>query len=123
MIDFTLRHDSQTGEDVLEVPVTGSWLLMCPLFNKGTAFTEEERASLVLHGLVPPRVNTIENQVTRCYQAYQQKPTDLERHIYLRALQDRNETLFYRLLREHITEMLPIIYTPTVGLACQQFSH
>lgn len=122
-IDFNLTHDLQTGEDILEVPVTGSWLLMCPMFNKGTAFPDEERSALGLRGLVPPSVNTIENQVVRCYQAYQQKPTDLERHIYLRALQDRNETLFYRLMQEHLTEMMPIVYTPIVGQACQQFSH
>jgi len=123
MIDLNLTGDPQTGQDNLEVPVKGPWLLMCPMFNKGTAFSEEERSALDLRGLVPPHVNTIENQVIRCYQAYRQKPTDLERHIYLRALQDRNETLFYRLLQEHIVEMLPIIYTPTVGQACQQFSH
>jgi malate dehydrogenase (oxaloacetate-decarboxylating) len=123
MIDFTLSRQPQTGEDVLEVPATGPWLLMCPLFNKGTAFTEEERTALDLQGLVPPRPNTIENEVTRCYEAYREKPADLERYIYLRALQDRNETLFYRLLHEHVAEMLPIIYTPTVGQACLQFSH
>jgi malate dehydrogenase (oxaloacetate-decarboxylating) len=123
MIDFNLMRDPQTGEDTLDVPLTGPWLLLCPLFNKGTAFSEDERSTLGVRGLVPAHVNVIENQVARCYQAYQQKPTDLERHIYLRALQDRNETLFYRLLQEHVVEMLPIIYTPTVGQACQQFSH
>jgi malate dehydrogenase (oxaloacetate-decarboxylating) len=123
MIEFTLIRDPQTGEETLDVPVTGPWLVMCPLFNKGTAFTEEERSTLGVRGLVPAHANAIENQLARCYQAYQQKPTDLERHIYLRALQDRNETLFYRLLQEHIAEMLPIVYTPTVGQACQQFSH
>jgi malate dehydrogenase (oxaloacetate-decarboxylating) len=123
VIDFNLTSDPQTGEEILEVSVTGSWLLKCPLFNHGTAFTEEERSALGLHGLVPPHVNTLDNQVARCHQAYLQKPTDLERHIYLRALQDRNETLFYRLLYEHIAEMMPIVYTPTVGQACQQFSH
>jgi malate dehydrogenase (oxaloacetate-decarboxylating) len=123
MIEFNLMRDPQTGEGTLDVPVTGPSLLTWPLFNKGTAFTEDERSSLGVRGLVPPHVNVMENQVVRCYQAYQQKPNDLERHIYLRALQDRNETLFYRLLTEHIAEMLPIIYTPTVGQACQQFSH
>jgi malate dehydrogenase (oxaloacetate-decarboxylating) len=123
MIEFNLTRDAQTGEETLDVPVTGPWLVMWPLFNKGTAFTEEERSTLGLRGLVPAHVNAIDNQVARCYQAYRQKPTDLERHIYLRALQDRNETLFYRLLQEHVAEMLPIVYTPTVGQACQQFSH
>jgi malate dehydrogenase (oxaloacetate-decarboxylating) len=123
MIDFTVVRDSQTGEEILEVPLTGPRLLDAPLFNKGTAFTEEERRHLGLLGLLPPHVNTLEMQVARTYQAYQQKTTDLERHIYLRALQDRNEVLFYRLLQGHIAEMLPIIYTPVVGVACQQFSH
>jgi malate dehydrogenase (oxaloacetate-decarboxylating) len=123
MIDFDLTRDPQTGEDVLEVPVTGPWLVMNPLFNKGTAFTEEERSALGVRGLVPACVNSIDNQARRCYQAYGQKPTDLERHIYLRALQDRNETLCYRLMQEHVSEMMPIVYTPTVGQACQEFSH
>jgi malate dehydrogenase (oxaloacetate-decarboxylating) len=122
MIDFRLTRDERTGEDVLDVPVSGHWLLHEPLLNKGTAFPEDERSALGLRGLVPPRVNTLENQATRCYRAYRQKPNDLERHIYLRALQDRNETLFHHLLRRHLAEMLPVVYTPTVGQACQQFS-
>ena len=91
--------------------------------NKGTAFTEEERKQLGLHGLLPPHVETLEEQVVRAYEAYQRKDDDLERHIYLRALQDTNEVLFYRLLLDHIEEMTPIVYTPTVALACEQFSH
>lgn len=101
----------------------GMDLLDTPLLNKGTAFTEEERTQFGLHGLLPPHVETLEEQVVRAYEAYQRKDDDLERHIYLRALQDNNEVLFYRLLSEHIEEMIPIVYTPTVGLACQQFSH
>jgi malate dehydrogenase (oxaloacetate-decarboxylating) len=91
-------------------------------FNKGTAFTNEERARLGLHGLLPPRVETLDEQVVRAYEAYQTKVTDLERHINLRALQDTNEVLFYRLVLDHIEEMLPIVYTPTVAEACQRFS-
>jgi malate dehydrogenase (oxaloacetate-decarboxylating) len=91
--------------------------------NKGTAFTEEERSKLGLHGLLPPQVETLEEQVVRAYEAYKRKDDDLERHIYLRALQDTNEVLFYRLLLDHIEEMTPIVYTPVVALACQQFSH
>jgi len=91
--------------------------------NKGTAFTEEERTRFGLHGLLPPQVETLEEQVVRAYGAYQRKDDDLERHIYLRALQDTNEVLFYRLLLDHIEEMTPIVYTPTVALACEQFSH
>ena len=98
-------------------------LLDTPLLNKGTAFTEEERTLFGLHGLLPPHVETLEEQVVRAYEAYQRKDDDLERHIYLRALQDTNEVLFYRLLLDHIDEMTPIVYTPTVALACQQFSH
>jgi malate dehydrogenase (oxaloacetate-decarboxylating) len=91
--------------------------------NKGTAFTEEERSKLGLHGLLPPQVESLEEQVLRAYEAYKRKDDDLERHIYLRALQDTNEVLFYRLLLDHIEEMTPMVYTPVVALACQQFSH
>jgi malate dehydrogenase (oxaloacetate-decarboxylating) len=98
-------------------------LLDTPLLNKGTAFTEEERTVFGLLGLLPPHVETLQEQVVRAYEAYHRKDDDLERHIYLRALQDTNEVLFYRLLLDHIEEMTPIVYTPTVALACQQFSH
>ena len=91
--------------------------------NKGTAFTEEERRKFGLNGLLPPHVESIEEQVIRAYEAYRRKDDDLERHIYLRALQDTNEVLFYRLLLDHIEEMTPIVYTPVVGLACERFSH
>ena len=98
-------------------------LLNHPGLNKGTAFTEEERSQLGLHGLLPPQVESLEGQVVRAYEAYQRKSDDLERHIYLRALQDSNEVLFYKLLLEHIEEMTPIVYTPVVAQACQEFSH
>ena len=101
---------------------SGVWVLEDPLTNKGTAFSEEERSALGLRGLLPAVVETLEQQVRRRYQAYQEQPTDVARHINLRALQDTNETLFYRLVSDHIEEMLPILYTPTVGLACQRFS-
>jgi malate dehydrogenase (oxaloacetate-decarboxylating) len=101
----------------------GMDLLDTPLLNKGTAFTDGERTQFGLHGLLPPHVETLEEQVLRAYEAYARKDDDLERHIYLRALQDNNEVLFYRLLLEHIEEMMPIVYTPTVAAACQQFSH
>jgi malate dehydrogenase (oxaloacetate-decarboxylating) len=93
-----------------------------PLTNKGTAFTEAERSDLGLRGLLPAGVETLERQVRRRYQAYQEQPTDIARHINLRALQDTNEMLFYQLVADHIEEMLPILYTPTVGQACQRFS-
>lgn len=101
----------------------GMDLLGRPLLNKGTAFCDEERTKFGLHGLLPPQVETLDEQVVRAYEAYQRKDDDLERHIYLRALQDTNEVLFYRLLLDHIEEMTPIVYTPTVALACEQFSH
>jgi malate dehydrogenase (oxaloacetate-decarboxylating) len=90
--------------------------------NRGTAFTEEERSRLGLRGLLPSTVETLEQQVARAYAAFRDQASDIAAHINLRALQDLNETLFYRLLGEHIEETLPIVYTPTVGLACQRFS-
>ena len=109
----------------IQKPTVGSGtdLLDRPILNKGTAFTEAERMQLGLEGLVPPHVETLDEQAVRAYEAYKRKGDDLERHIYLRALQDTNEVLFYRLLLDHIEEMTPIVYTPVVGLACQQFSH
>lgn len=101
----------------------GHVLLETPSLNKGTAFTLLERQALGLDGLLPPAVETIEEQSFRAYKAYLRKPDDLERHIYLRQLQDTNEVLFYRLLLNHIEEMLPIVYTPVVAEACQEFSH
>jgi malate dehydrogenase (oxaloacetate-decarboxylating) len=101
---------------------SGMRVLEDPLTNKGTAFSEQERSELGLRGLVPTAVETLEQQVRRRYLAYREQPTDVARHINLRALQDTNEMLFYRLVSDHIEEMLPILYTPTVGLACQRFS-
>jgi malate dehydrogenase (oxaloacetate-decarboxylating) len=101
----------------------GGDLLNSPLRNKGTAFTEEERDKLGLHGLLPPQVEGLDQQVGRAYRAYGRKDDDLERHIDLRALQDTNEVLFYRLLLDHVEEMTPMVYTPVVAQACQEFSH
>jgi malate dehydrogenase (oxaloacetate-decarboxylating) len=123
MIDYRLVPDADTGEPVLEVPLTGQALLDNSLFNKGTAFSAAERREFGLLGLLPPRVDSLDEQVLRMYEQYQRKHDDLERHIFLRHLQDQNETLFYRLLQKYITEMLPIVYTPVVGAACEHFSH
>src|SRR5215510_11229986 len=101
---------------------SGQEILNHPVLNKGTAFTDPERKRLGLDGLLPPLVETLDEQAVRAYEAYRRKDDDLERHIYLRALQDTNEVLFYRLLLDHIEEMTPIVYTPVVALACQQFS-
>ena len=107
----------------LATSLTGTQLIDTPLLNKGTAFTKEERHLLLLEGLLPPHYETLDEQIVRCYEAFSGQPSDLEKHVYLRNLQDTNETLFYRLMLEHISEMMPIIYTPIVGLACQKFSH
>ncbi|HEY4039565.1 MAG TPA: NAD-dependent malic enzyme [Burkholderiaceae bacterium] len=101
----------------------GTALLEDPALNKGTAFTSEERLALDLDGLLPPVVETLAQQSRRAYIAFGRKQDDLERHIYLRALQDTDETLFYRLLLDHVEEMLPIVYTPVVARACAEFSH
>jgi malate dehydrogenase (oxaloacetate-decarboxylating)(NADP+) len=107
---------------VTNMPV-GIHLLQDPLLNKGTAFSEEERDRLQLRGLLPPHVSTQEQQLERVLENFRRKPSDLEKYVNLRALHDRNETLFYRLLIEHPDEMTPIVYTPTVGLACQRYTH
>ncbi len=106
----------------LKTQLKGREVLEHPILNKGTAFSHEERTKFKLHGLIPAAIETLEQQVARTYQAYKKKTEDISRHIFLRELQDRNETVFYRLLTEHIGEMLPMIYTPVVGLACQRFS-
>ncbi|MBX3749608.1 MAG: NAD-dependent malic enzyme [Opitutaceae bacterium] len=100
----------------------GVELLHDPLLNKGTAFTEAERDALGLRGLLPPHVATQEQQVARILETVRHKSSDLERYIYLISLLERNENLFYRVVVDHITEMMPLIYTPTVGLACQRYA-
>jgi malate dehydrogenase (oxaloacetate-decarboxylating) len=115
--------DGSASSQPIETTLTGVGLLSHPHLNKGSAFSEEERSTFRLHGLLPPGVMTIEQQVTRTYQSFRAKTTDLERYIYLASLQDRNEVLYFRLLQEHIAEMSPVIYTPVVGQACQNFSH
>ena len=113
---------SQTPSRI-ETSLRGAALLNQPLLNKGTAFTLEERARFDLDGLLPDHVSTMEEQVRRIYAGITAKSDPLERFIGLVGLQDRNEHLFYRLLAEHVEEFLPIVYTPTVGLAAQRFSH
>ncbi len=122
MWDFQTVVDKSSGETFFELPMQGSSLLGCPVFNKGSAFTEEERTEFGLHGLLPPHVGSLDEQLARRYGDFQQRTTNLLRHIYLRDLQDRNEVLFYRLMKNHIAEMMPLIYTPVVGEACQHFS-
>src|SRR5512144_2189103 len=100
MIALKISHDPITGEDTVEAPFDGYRLLECPLFNKGSAFTEDERDDLGLLGLLPPHVATIEEQLALSYEDYQQKTTAQERYVFLTGLLARNETLFYRLLHE-----------------------
>lgn len=104
------------------ISYAGPSLLETPLLNKGSAFSPEERRTFNLIGLLPPVYESIEEQVERCYQQYCSFDEPINKHIYLRVVQDNNETLFYRLLSEHLVEMLPVIYTPVVGDACEHFS-
>jgi malate dehydrogenase (oxaloacetate-decarboxylating) len=106
----------------LYIPYAGPTLLETPLLNKGSAFDPQERMNFNLTGLLPPRFETIDEQVARAYRQYCSFHTDINKHIYLRAIHDNNETLFFKLVQNHLAEMMPIIYTPTVGDACEQFS-
>lgn len=106
----------------LYIPYAGPTLLETPLLNKGSAFDHQERINFNLAGLLPPRFETIDEQVDRAYRQYCSFHNDINKHIYLRAIHDNNETLFFKLVQRHLVEMLPIIYTPTVGDACEQFS-
>lgn len=106
----------------LYIRYAGPILLETPLLNKGSAFSDRERQVFNLEGLLPHYIETIEEQTTRAYSQYSEFEGDLDKHIYLRNIQDTNETLYYSLITEHLEEMMPIIYTPTVGLACQMFS-
>jgi len=114
---------SVRSAEPLPVRQRGACLLRDPALNKGTAFTREERDALGLTGLLPPRVSTLGEQVARVAESFRAEPTALDRYLYLRGLQDRNETLFFAALMRHLEEMAPIIYTPTVAEAVQRFSH
>ncbi|WP_406344118.1 NAD-dependent malic enzyme [Streptomyces sp. NBC_01578] len=107
---------------VLETTARRRAVLTNPRLNRGTAFTQEQRRELDLVGLVPAQVLTLEQQAERAYQQYRAQPSDLAKHVYLSALHDRNEVLFYRLIGDHLAEMLPIVYTPTVGTAIERYS-
>ena len=118
-----LQSGRRNGEGCYQTKARGLAVLNSPLLNKGTAFTAEERKALGLTGLLPPDISTLEAQVRRAYLQYQRLPDALSRNIYLTALHDRNEVLFYRLFSEHLREMIPIVNDLTVGLAMEQYHH
>ncbi|MEE8105555.1 MAG: NAD-dependent malic enzyme [Planctomycetota bacterium] len=122
MTKYRPRTDPDTGELYLPVVERGQRLLHTPLLNKGTGFSDEERDAFGLRGLVPPRISTAREQLQRAYDSFTAFEHNLERYIYLSSLQDRNETLFFRLVLEHLEEMTPIIYTPVVAEACANWS-
>jgi malate dehydrogenase (oxaloacetate-decarboxylating)(NADP+) len=118
------RRSSNAPHEPCEKPLErGVKLLHDPVLNKGTAFDEKEREALGLRGLLPPRIHSQDEQVERVLENMHNKASDLERYIYLIGLQDRNESLFYRVVIDHVEELMPILYTPTVGQACQHFGH
>jgi len=117
------RQDPETGERYLAVRERGAQLKDDPVLNKGTCFTHAEREQLGLLGLLPPSIQTADEQLARAYGNYLRADGDVRRYLFLAGLQDRNESLFCRLVLEHLQEMVPIIYTPTVGKACEQYSH
>ncbi|VAX24931.1 NAD-dependent malic enzyme [hydrothermal vent metagenome] len=122
MSHYQIKHD-ENNNPIFEIDQAGSDILHNPLLNKGTAFTADERKEFGLNGLLPPHVSTQEEQLNRVYENFLSKPNNIERYVFLRALQDRNETLFYMLVSSHLDEMTPVIYTPTVGEAVQAGSH
>jgi malate dehydrogenase (oxaloacetate-decarboxylating) len=109
-------------ESVIETDLTGPDLLSNPLLNKGTAFTDSERDAFGLHGFLPPHIGTLEDQISRRMDVLRDLQSDFERYVFLRGLQDANETLFYALVTRNLAETLPLVYTPTVGEGCQRFS-
>ena len=116
MKTFSMKVDPLTHEEYWEVYLRGQQLLNDPLLNKASAFTEEERLALDLVGLLRSGVSPLDTQAVRALEAYRRKPEDnLEKYIYLQGLMDRNEVLFYKLLANNLPEMMPIVYTPTVG--------
>jgi malate dehydrogenase (oxaloacetate-decarboxylating) len=117
-----MASDTTATKKPLYIPYAGNTLLELPLLNKGSAFTEEERSHFNLHGLIPYVIESIEEQSQRSYQQFSAFNDAINKHIYLRNIQDTNETLFYHLIENHLSEMMPVIYTPTVGEACQRFS-
>ena len=123
MLDFKVNRDSKTGNLSIESSLSGKNLLTTAQLNKGTAFTQDERLAFGLLGKLPHRVETLDEQVHRAYLQYTRYTSSLQKNIFLNNLHDKNQILFYKLLSRYLAEMLPIIYTPTVGLAVKHFSH
>lgn len=119
---FEILRD-KTGQIIIETPLTGYDLVYQPILNKGSAFSKKERDLFKLHGILPPRVSTLKEQCKRIMDSIHMKGTPLGKYTELHRLQNRNETLFYRVIFENLEELMPIIYTPTVGIACEMFSH
>jgi malate dehydrogenase (oxaloacetate-decarboxylating) len=117
------QSQANHSKHIVETSMRGQNILKNPLLNKGVAFTDEERHELHLRGLLPPGVATLDQQLQWAYSAYCRKSNPVDKHLFLRGLQDTNEVLFYRLVFDHIVEMAPIIYTPVIGAICQEFSH
>jgi malate dehydrogenase (oxaloacetate-decarboxylating) len=115
-------ESSASGQSVIRTHLSGFNLLMNPRLNKGTAFTEAERDTFALHGLLPPHIGTLESQRERRKRVLDSYPTAFDKYAYMRDLQDNNETLFYSLIAQHTEELLPVVYTPAVGEGCQRFS-
>ncbi|MBB72588.1 MAG: NAD-dependent malic enzyme [Legionellales bacterium] len=122
MLDFKLVKDKSSGKEHIETSLSGKPLLTTPQLNKGTAFTEDERLAFGLLGKLPAKVETLEEQVQRAYTQFHTYKNNLKRNIYLNELHDSNQVLFYRLVTEHLAEMIPTIYTPIVGTAVKEFS-
>src|SRR6266446_1605879 len=118
-----MPKDRRNGDGCYDTKVRGLAVLNSPMLNKGTAFTADERRALGLTGLLPPDISTLEGQVKRAYSQYERLPDALSKNIYLTALHDRNEVLFYRLFSEHLREMIPIVNDLTVGVAMEQYHH
>src|SRR5919206_3751628 len=123
MLDATYELGPAAEGYPVRIRARGRAVLSNPMLNRGTAFTHPERRSLGLEGLLPSGVSTLEGQLRRVYAQYLRQPDDLAKNVFLAHMRDRNEVLFYRLLTEHLEEMLPIVYTPTVGQAIERFSH
>ncbi len=123
MLLYELHQDPMTGEEWIETDLKGKALLVTYLLNKGTAFTSAERYALGLLGKLPSKIETLDEQIVRAYHQYKKYKSDLQKHIYLNNLHDKNEVLFYKLVSDHLVEMIPILYTPSVGQAVKAFSH